>query len=101
MKFVTAALLVATASAAVGTDCSADATKCAATECCGVGKKDTSKGDNQATTDVTVCNTKDAKTYTDSANAKFYTFTCNVAKTGSARLAAGATFVALASYYMA
>ena len=104
MKIVIA-LLVASASAAVGTDCKTNASACGSGECCGVGKKDTSINDNQATTDVTVCNTDKATKYTDPTNAqKIYTFTCNAAvaaKSGAANLAVGASFVALASYYMA
>mgnify|MGYP006999551784 CR=1 FL=1 len=106
MKFATLACIIATASAAVGTDCSSDKTKCASTECCGVGKKDTSVNDNIATTDVTVCNTKDAKKFTDPTdNTKVYTFTCTVestaAKTGSSQLVTGTAMVLAAAYYMA
>ena len=106
MKFINLALLIASASAAVGTDCSSDKTVCASTECCGTAKPDKSVTDNPTgMTDKTICNTKDATAWTkEGQTPEKYTFSCNTdtaKKTGGIRLAAGASFVALASYYMA
>ena len=102
MKFATLVCLVGAASAAVGTDCSSNASVCATDECCGTGKKDTSVNDNQATVDVTICNTKTATTYVVAP--RQYTFQCNVAaaaKTGAAQLAITGAAVLTAALYMA
>ena len=83
MKFLLATALIATASAAPGTVCTADS-GCAATECCGTATKDNAYKDgataNLAKDGVvrTVCNTKTEKAWVETltgTSATLYTST--------------------------
>ena len=110
MKFAIIAALVATASAAVGTDCSKDGYAACEkdVECCGVATPDDG---SEATDPITVCQSTDEEEYVNEKNdAETYTFKCNdpaaapAAKTddtkkdkGSIRLAAGLATLAVAS----
>merc|ERR1711981_118615 len=88
MKF---ALLVA---AVAAQDCSVDATACAAGTCCGTATPADADAGLEAQTQ---CHDETATEWSD-AEGNQYTFACNAAADGSARLVVGAAIAAAALY---
>ena len=102
MKFLAITALIATASAAVGEDCSADGSNgvCEDTECCGTATPDE---DSIAGEQVTVCQTDSLDAYANSENEEeTYTFACNdaAAEGGAEKLIASATLAIATAYLM-
>ena len=124
MKFATIlAVAISATQAADGTDCSSNASACAATECCGVATKDSTYTNGQTANWAkdgvtrTVCLDKTKTTWVEditAANGNLYrdpnqssgkagyTFKCNtVAKTGASTLVATTLAIVSAAVYMA
>ena len=89
MKFLALAALIATAQAAVGTDCAEDASVCEESECCGTATPD-AENESTAEEPIQVCQTDTETEYINAEDEEqTYTFACNSAEGGDDAAAAG------------